>query len=189
MLAPIAPPVFSHVGIFVHDFELMSRFYLRMLGYAVTDRGSMLVPGSDPPRSQQLLFLSNDPTEHHQVILVSGRPADLGFNVINQMSFRVGSLDDLRGILARVQDEPVSDVQPVTHGNAWSLYLRDPEGNRLEFYLPTPWYIQQPYRESMDLAQSDAQIEHDTEARCRAEPGFCTREQWVRKMRAQMSQR
>jgi catechol 2,3-dioxygenase len=38
-----------------------------------------------------------------------------------------------------------------THGNAMSIYFRDPEGNRLEVFMDTPWYCEQPLREPIDL--------------------------------------
>ena len=99
--------------------------------------------GSDAP-SQIFGRLS----ANGQVVLVSGRPADLRFNVVNQLSFRVESLDALRHYHNAVSVEAdVTEIRPVTHGNAWSVYCRDPETNRLEFYMHTPWYISQPYRE------------------------------------------
>ncbi len=162
---------FSHFGIFVNDLRVMEDFYSRVLGFTVTDRGPLT--GAD------LVFLSRDPDEHHQIVLVSGRPADLPFNVVNQISFRVPSLGDLRRMHAVLAAEPaVTEIRPVTHGNAWSVYCRDPEGNRLEFYLDTPWYIAQPYREALDLALDDAEILRRTEAECRGRPGFQSRAEW-----------
>ena len=38
------------------------------------------------------------------------------------------------------------------HGNAWSLYFRDPEGNRLEVFCDTQWYVEQPCLEDLDLS-------------------------------------
>ena len=42
------------------------------------------------------MFLSRDPNEHHQIVLATGRPQDLPFNVINQISFRVPDVKALR---------------------------------------------------------------------------------------------
>ena len=97
--------------------------------------------GSDH-RAQQIA----DPTEHHQLVLASGRPEQIGFNVINQISFRVNNLSDLRALHQSMQEHGATDVQPVTHGNAVSIYFRDPEGNRLEVFFDTPWYVDQPMR-------------------------------------------
>ena len=56
----------------------------------------------------QLVFLSRDPNEHHQIVLASGRPAEAQFNVINQISLRVPDLATLRELHGRV-DEPKGD--------------------------------------------------------------------------------
>ncbi len=178
-----APSVkFSHFGIFVSDIRKMEEFYSRVLGFTVTDRG--------PLNGADLVFLSRDPDEHHQIVLVAGRPADLRFNIVNQISFRVASLADLRRMHALLTQEPaVSEIRPVTHGNAWSVYCRDPEGNRLEFYLDTPWYISQPYRQPLDLSLDDAEIERVTEAECRSRPGFQTHAEWRAVMARRMGVR
>ena len=129
--------VFSHVGIYVTDIQRMQAFYTRFLGFTVTDHGEL-----DTPKGMvNLVFLSRDPNEHHQIVLATGRPADLGFNTINQLSFRVDSLGTLRALyddmLGAMRSE-VSEVSPACHGNALSVYVRDPEGNRLELFVDTP---------------------------------------------------
>ena len=40
---------------------------------------------------------------------------------------------------------------PVTHGNALSVYFLDPEGNRVELLIDTPWYVPQPHRLVVDI--------------------------------------
>jgi len=162
---------FSHLGIFVRDLAAMEDFYTRRLGFSVTDRGAL--PGVD------LVFLSRDPDEHHQIVLASGRPAEPGFNVVNQISFRVPSLAELRSLHdVMTADTRVTEIRPVTHGNAWSVYCKDPEGNRLEFFVDAPWYTPQPYREPLDLTLSDEAILARTEAECRNRPGFASRDEW-----------
>ena len=85
----MTPPLeFSHVGFFFTDMDKMRDFYNRVLGFPITDNGLL--------GTQRLTFLSRDPKEHHQVVLVEGRPGTLTFNVINQISFRANSLADLR---------------------------------------------------------------------------------------------
>lgn len=168
---PKPPAVaFSHVGIFVTDMRRMEDFYSRFLGFTVTDRGRLGV--------QELVFLSRDPSEHHQVVLASGRPADTPFNVINQLSFRVDNVAALRDFHARAKHEAVAEIAPVTHGNALSLYFRDPEGNRIELYMDTPWYVDQPQRIPVDLSLPDKQLWQWVEAKVRAMPGFKPRAEW-----------
>ncbi len=67
----------------------------------------------------------------------------------------------------------------VSHGNAWSVYIEDPEGNVVEVYTHTPWYLPQPHLDLIDINKSDEDIYRETEALCRKDPAFCTREEWV----------
>jgi catechol 2,3-dioxygenase-like lactoylglutathione lyase family enzyme len=172
---------FSHVGFFVRDPAAMEDFYARVLGFTVTDKGRL----SGPQGPVDLVFLSRDPDEHHQIVLVSGRPEWVPFNVINQISLKADSLATLRDMLGRLQGENVSDIAPVTHGNALSIYVRDPEGNRLELYIDLPWYVSQPLRQPLDLSADDATILRNAEAHARTLPGFRPRSEW----RAEMARR
>ena len=165
---------FSHVGIFVADVERMADFYSRVLGFTVTDRGDL-----DTPRGRvHLVFLSRDPREHHQIVLASGRPAQLPFNPINQISFRLQDLAALREMHRRIQGEPVTEIAPVSHGNALSVYFKDPEGNRIELFIDTPWYVVQPLRIALDLSLPDVALWRHVEAQARKLPGFTPVEDW-----------
>ncbi len=167
--------VFSHMGFYVRDLARMARFYKEVLCFTQTDQGDL--------GTVQIVFLSRDPSEHHQIILATGRPADLGFNVINQISFRVPDLATLRLVRNRVAAEPdVTDLLCATHGNAVSIYFRDPEGNRLEVFMDTPWYCEQPLREPVDLDLPDATIMARAEAIARSRPQFQPRAQWQARM-------
>ncbi|MFY8015392.1 MAG: VOC family protein, partial [Limnohabitans sp.] len=131
----------------------------------------------------KLVFLSRDPSEHHQVVLASGRPADAAFSVINQMSFRVPDLNTLRAVRDRVAVVPdVTELLTATHGNAISIYFRDPEGNRLEVFMDMPWYCEQPLREPIDLDRSDADVMAQAEALARSRPKFQSRADWQASM-------
>ena len=166
---------FSHFGINVRDLDRMEDFYTRVVGFTVTDRGSVAELGLT------LTFMSMDPVEHHQFVLCTGNPDELGGNrrgvffggPINQLSFRLESLDDLRIMYNRLAEEGSEDDLMVgTHGIAWSVYARDPEGNTLEFFVDSPWFVDQPFLEPFDLSKSDAEIMADTEALIRDKPGF-----------------
>jgi len=166
---------FSHMGIFVTDPGRMEDFYTRVLGFAVTDRG--------PLGSLTLVFLSRDPREHHQIVLASGRPASGGFNPINQMSFRMADFAGLREMHRRLQAEGVAELAPVSHGNALSVYFKDPEGNRIELFVDTPWYVQQPLRVPMDMKLADAELWDWAEREARKQPGFKPVEEWRSELR------
>ncbi|MFN5880266.1 MAG: VOC family protein [Burkholderiales bacterium] len=181
MSSPRPGLTFSHFGIFVKDMALMERFYSDMLGFTVTDRGRLERPGG----AVDLVFLSRDPDEHHQIVLASGRPDAVGFNVINQISLKADSLAALKDIHSRMAQSGVQGMAPITHGNALSVYAPDPEGNRLEFYFDLPWYVTQPVVLPVDLNQDDATILAQAEAHARGLPGFMPRAQW----RALMAQR
>jgi catechol 2,3-dioxygenase len=60
----------------------------------------------------------------------------------------------LRDILGRLQAEGAEAIFPASHGLAWSIYANDPEGNRLEFFVDTDWYIKQPFSIPLDLSKS-----------------------------------
>ena len=177
-MSRIPPVAFAHVGFNVRDIERMERFYVDFLGLVVTDRGDL-----GPAR---LVFLSRDAREHHQVVLVKGQPPAQGVTVLNQVSLRVADLDALRHFQSRAAAHGAREVEAVTHGNAVSLYLRDPEGNRLEFYIDTPWYVSQPTRAPVDLAQPDAVVWKSVEAYARSLPGFAPAEDWRRKLEARL---
>jgi catechol-2,3-dioxygenase len=173
---------FSHIGFRVHDLDRMAGFYKGLLGFTETDRGTL--PGTEG-EPLDLVFLSRDPDEHHQIVLVSGRPSRLAFNPINQISLHAGTLPSLLAFHRQVQAWGVNDLQAVTHGNALSLYFRDPEGNRIEVYVDTPWYVSQPARvpAPFDLP-ADALLQW-AEAHARTLPGFRPRAEW----RADMAER
>ena len=162
---------FSHVGIFVKDLEPMARFYQEVLGLVETDRGNL--PG------RTLVFMSGDAREHHQVVLATGRTGALEDKVINQISFRVDTLEDLQAAYQRVKKHAqASDFRSVNHGNAWTLYFRDPELNRIEIFTDAPWYIAQPCAEPLDLDLPADEIRKQTKAMCEKDPTFQPIEVW-----------
>lgn len=174
---------FGHFGINCFDLARMEDFYARVLGLVVADRG--VVP---PPVDLRIVFMTLDPAEHHQLILASGRtegkiekgPFRGGGrgSAINQISFHYADLGELRRAKAKLAAEGLTDGTPVNHGNAWSIYIRDIEGNPLELYVDSPWYTPQPCGEPFDLDASDEEIHRQTEAMCRARPGFEPAETW-----------
>ncbi|OLE38326.1 MAG: hypothetical protein AUG00_05625 [Candidatus Rokubacteria bacterium 13_1_20CM_2_70_7] len=166
-----SPAVLSHFGIHVTDIERMQDFYTRVMGLLVMDRGTL----RDGPT---LVFLSRDPDQHHQMVLVTGRPPGIDYNVVNQISFKLATLADLKAMHARVREEGIKEFRIVTHGNAWSVYFADPEGNRVELFVDTPWHTPQPFAEPFDIGAPVETIVAQTEAICRSRPGFVSRAEW-----------
>ena len=170
---PSAPNLaFSHMGLSVRDIAQMEDFYTRVLGFTVTDRGTAGGMG--------LVFLSRDPLDHHQIVLATGRPEKLPANTanpqfgpsINQISFKMGSLTDLREIHRRLIAEGGGNLFPANHGIAWSIYAHDPEGNNLEFFVDTDWYITQPFLIPLDLDKADGEIRDLTKSLCETSEGY-----------------
>jgi len=174
---------FGHFGVNCFDITKMENFYTRVIGMVVADRG--YIP---PPADRHIVFMTLDPGEHHQFILCSGRtegtiekgPFRGGGrgSAINQISFHCATLGDLRKAQTRLAAAGCNDGTPINHGNAWSIYIRDIEGNPMELYVDSPWYTPQPCGEPFDLSQSDETIYRQTEALCRARPGFEHAETW-----------
>ncbi len=171
----------THMGLYVHDLERMVGFFTEVLGMIVADRGPGRTPGTE------MAFLTADPACHHQVVLVSGRPDTAGYNPINQISFTVQSLAELRAVRDRGLARGASGLRQTSHGNAWSIYFRDPEGNTIEAYLDTPFHVPQPRGDAFDLDQPDAEILAATEAACRADPGFMLRSDYMREVAARLA--
>jgi catechol 2,3-dioxygenase len=181
-LPPAPKLAFAHCGFHCVDLPKLADFYTRVLGFTETDRG--VVRGLD------IVFLSWDAKDHHQVALVSGRPDTSGFNHINQLSFRVPSINEVQAVYRRVKGEPgVHDMRGTNHGNAFAFYFRDPEGNRIEIFCDTPWYISQPCIELLDLSKPADVITREAEEFCRHMPGFQPIAEWEAKTQGKIAER
>jgi catechol-2,3-dioxygenase len=139
----------GHVGIYVRDLERMVAFYRDFLGMQVTKqnwRGGTVFLSSDPAASD------------HEIALIRGRPEGEDPHLINQISMRVESLDDLRTFQRRVLDEGYALDRVVNHGSALGCYFFDPEGNRTEVFWRTGRDCWVPTSEPVDLSKSDDEI-------------------------------
>ncbi len=170
----------THIGLFCRNLDAMIAFYQRLLGLVVTDKGDY--------SAGHIAFLSRNPEEHHQFVLASGRPADSGFSPINQISFRVDSLDDLKQFYSALLRDKVQIQRTITHGNAWSIYFTDPEDNRVELYTPSPWYVAQPFAIPIDLNEPVEALLAQTEALLRDNPTRMPMEEWSAGLKARIAQ-
>ena len=174
---------FSHMGMFVADLARMRDFYTRVLGFTVTDEGETDIQG----KMIGFVFLSRDPRDHHQVVLATGKPERLPFNPINQISFRMAEFSGLREMYRRLVAEKVKELHPASHGNALSVYFHDPEGNRIELFVDTPWYVKQPLRVPMDMKMSDSELWAWAEREAKKMPGFKPVEEWQSEISRRMN--
>ena len=162
----------AHVALQVRDLPRMQRFYAEVLGLRVSDQGFAKGPGCE------MVFMSADEAAHHQIVLMSGAPEQAGPSRVNHMAFKLGSLAGLRALRDRALALGATNLRPMDHGNAWSVYLTDPEGNTLEAFLDTPFHVPQPHGRRLDLDRPDAEILAETERACREDPGFLPRARW-----------
>lgn len=142
----------GHIGIYVRDLERMTAFYRDFLGMTITKQA----PG-------RAVFLSSDPQlVDHEIALMTGRNAEQDHNqLIQQISLRVPSLEDLRTFKKRILENGYKIDQIVTHLSAIGCYFFDPEGNRTEVFWLTgrPSWIM--IGVPIDIDRPDAEIMAD----------------------------
>ncbi len=139
----------GHLGLFCEDLEQMREFYSRFMGLTITDE--------DLERG--ICFLSANPEgEHHELALAKLRDDGQPTQYLQQMSFIVNSMEDLKDFYHRIQEEGYRIDRTVTHGISCSIYFYDPEDNRIELYYKTGYKVRQPLGEAIDLDQSAQEI-------------------------------
>src|SRR4051794_31155470 len=137
----------SHVGIFVRDLQVSKEFYTRVLGLTVTDEDDRFV------------FLSAQPdSEHHELALLVGREAPPDTMVVQQISFRVPTLTDVREYYQRLVAEGVRIQRQTTHVMSLGLYFYDPDGNPVEVFWDTGRQHPQPFNSPLDFSLSEEEI-------------------------------
>lgn len=153
----------NHLGIFVVDIDKMEKFYTSFFGFVVTDQRL------DP---NPIRFMTMTPTEHHQLLLASGRDPN-GPSTVHQISFLVEDFAAIRRIRDAALAHPeVTNVRSLDHGNSWALYFADPEGNTIECYVHTPWHVSQPYGKPIDFSLSDEEVWARTEKEVLENPSY-----------------
>lgn len=171
-------PRLAHMGIACFDIERMIDFYTSVFGLQLTDRGV----GFTFP--YPLAFMSARPDQHHQLALAQNRPAGAP-STLMQVSFKVGTLDELREARRRALAKGATAMRGLNHANALSIYCLDPEENIVEVYLDTPWYVKQPHGDPLDLDRPDAAIWEETERIAKADPTFMPLAEWASRFEAQ----
>jgi len=136
----------SHVGVFVKDLPTMTQFYCDTLGLTESHRNG-----------DRMVFLSADiEKEDHEIVLVQGRDGDA--KIIQQLSFRVGTIEDVRAFYQTFNQMGVEIQQTVSHGAGASCYFYDPEGNRLEVFADIEVEGGRGYSGPIDLEKSAEEL-------------------------------
>jgi catechol 2,3-dioxygenase-like lactoylglutathione lyase family enzyme len=135
----------GHFGVDLRDMEAGLRFYVRDLGFRITDALDLgaipplagLVEGVDDPR----LYFTSHGSDHHALLMnhrtISERMGVTGGEVtINQLTWQVGSLREVVDgcdYLTSMGAEVVRIGRDMPGAN-WHVYFRDPDGHQNELY-------------------------------------------------------
>jgi len=158
----------SHAVFYVRELDPMIAFYTEVLGFEVSDRGPL-----DPANPAiEVAFLSQVGSDHHQLAFAPVRASD-AVGTVDHIAFRVDCLSDVKEMAARLQrDGRAQEITPISHGNAWSVYFKDPEGNTVEVFCDSPFHVQQPQIETWDLAMGEQELRVATERAFGDKPQF-----------------
>lgn len=173
----VTRPTPAHFGFFVYDLDRMVDFYTQVFKLTITDEGLGKNFGN------RLVFMSASEDQHHQIVLSEGRSPDSKVSTIMQVSFLVPDLAELRWNRDKAEALGATEMRPMNHGNAWSLYYFDPEGNRVEVYLDTPYYVNQPYGTPLDLGKSEPELLAETLAMVCDDPSYMPLAEWQARFR------
>src|SRR6266403_3384542 len=139
----------GHVGLYVRDLECMVGFYRDTLGMRITKQNWRA----------GIVFLSADPEDaDHEIALFRGRPEGADPQLINQISLRVATLEDLRVFHRRLVAEGLHIDAVVNHVSALGCYYFDPEGNRSEVFWVTGRACWVPIAHLIDIEQPDEAV-------------------------------
>ena len=139
---------------YVRDLERMVAFYRDVMGMRVTKQNWRA----------GVVFLSADPESvDHEIALMGGRPDPADPHLINQISMRVGSLDDLRVMRRRLVAEGYRIEGVVNHASAIGCYFFDPEGNRTEVFWVTGRPCWVPTATPIDIDRPDEAVLADVD--------------------------
>jgi catechol 2,3-dioxygenase-like lactoylglutathione lyase family enzyme len=145
----------GHVGIYVTDLERMVAFYRDVMGMQVTKQNWRL----------GAVFLSADPEAvDHEIALMRGRPSAEDPHLIQQISMRVATLDDLRTFHRRLRADGYRIEHVVNHASAIGCYFFDPEGNRTEVFWLTGRPSWVPVANPIDIEQPDEAVLAEVDA-------------------------
>ena len=141
----------SHAVLYVQNLQTMLQFYCEVLGFEVTDRGP-LAEGAP-----EIVFLSQDPSEHHQLAMVATRQDAAPSNSVNHFAFRVAGFSELQAFHDKLKAVSGLMLNPLSHGNTLSFYFNDLEGNGIEIFWETPWHVAQPQGKPWDPSMAEAE--------------------------------
>jgi catechol-2,3-dioxygenase len=124
----------GHLVLYVKDLERSAAFYGDVLGWDIAFPVTLGIPTA--------AFTSG--RTHHELLLIevggdaAAVPAGRRLGLYH-FGLRVGdSDDDLRAMVARLQEAGVTIAGASDHTVTHSLYVLDPDGNEVELYIDVP---------------------------------------------------
>ncbi len=125
----LRPRKLGHVGIFVTDLERSKKFYTKVVGLKLSD---------EFPGMAACLYCGHD---HHDTVLFQLSTEKVGRShndrvEIQQISYEVDRLDDLRQKAAELRAQKIEVIGPErkTAGMHKTIEFNDPDGNKIQFY-------------------------------------------------------
>lgn len=165
---------FSHMGLVVKDIEMMEDFYTNTIGFERTD-GGMTTQGF----IIRFFWWRAGPTSCRQ----RRRPIDSSPRLPPGITERPAQ--NVQAHLRRIRRQDLHRH----HGNCWTMYTTDPEGNGIEFFVDTPWYVTQPFLKPMDFNMDEETLIEATEALVSVAPGFTTLQDFYKDLRERVPAR
>ena len=156
----------SHAVLNVRDLDAMVDFYTNVLGFRVSDRGDLA------ENAPEIVFLSNDPNEHHLIGMIPIRDGETAGSPLNHLAFRVAEFADVKALFEQLAPMDAIKTLPLSHGNTFSLYFNDPEGNGLEVFWDTPWHVAQPQGKVWDTSLDEQAALSWVEENFSSDPSF-----------------
>jgi catechol-2,3-dioxygenase len=122
----------GHVVLAVHDPATSAKFYVDKLGMELVNFYA------DPEHGLEMAFLSFG-TAHHDIALIKvASDAPVGNAGFSHTALVIdGGEKELAQMYRQLKERGVQVEMTADHGLSRSLYLHDPEGNRLEIYYDT----------------------------------------------------
>ena len=116
----------GHIVLKVRDAQQAKDFYIRVLGLQVAYED----------RQRGTVFLSFG-TEHHELALfqlATGEPPEAAQPGVHHMAWQLGSFAELQAAHRELVELGIPVEATVEHNVTRSVYLFDPDGNRVELY-------------------------------------------------------
>jgi catechol 2,3-dioxygenase len=127
-------PELGHVALFVRDLERAKDFYIQAVGLRPV--GNLMQGG--------VMALTGGRTHHELLLIEVGErvptPSDRQPGLYH-LAWKVGeNLEELRACRDHLRKLAIPIEAAVDHLISQSLYLKDPDGNRVELYVDDPNY-------------------------------------------------